>query len=124
MYTPTLHKWPSVEELGKQLKWLYLTAQTSAEYLTGQGISEHFIHELHESMTRVNYGQVGRDEDYLEQIRLRSFVLQNSDDLHGLLGAVSMATDGAVVVEGGNFQVFEQFLNRSGAKVHLGTKVC
>jgi len=35
-----------------------------------------------------------------------------------------MATDGAVSVEGGDFQIFEEFLNRSGAKVHLGTKVC
>ena len=40
------------------------------------------------------------------------------------MGAVSMATDGAVGIKGGNFQVFEHFLNRSGAKVHLSTKVC
>ena len=66
VYTPTLHKWPSLEELGKQLKWLHITAQTSAEYLTSQGISERFIHEFHESMTRINYGQVGCNEDYLE----------------------------------------------------------
>lgn len=61
LYTPKIHKWSSVEELGGHLKWLQLTAQTSAEYLTGQGISELTIHEFHESMTRVNYGQVGNN---------------------------------------------------------------
>lgn len=39
------------------------------------------------------------------------------------MGTVSMATDGAVGIEGGNFQVFENFLKRSGASVHLNTKV-
>lgn len=39
------------------------------------------------------------------------------------MGTVSMATDGAVGIEGGNFQVFENFLKRSGAGVHLNTKV-
>jgi prenylcysteine oxidase/farnesylcysteine lyase len=34
-----------------------------------------------------------------------------------------MATDGAVGVQGGNFQIFEQFLYRSGAKIFMETPV-
>lgn len=126
LYTPTLHKWTSIEKLGEQVKWLHLTAQTSAEYMTSQGIPELFIHEFHESMTRVNYGQVGVMRNSFGQSRLTfmSLANQNTDEIHGLMGLVSMATDGAVGIEGGNFQVFEHFLNRSGADVHLGTKVC
>lgn len=49
--------------------------------------------------------------------------IQNSDEIHALFGKVSMATHGAVSIKGGNFQIFEHFLNRSGATVHLGTRV-
>lgn len=58
MYTPTIRKWSSIEALAEQTKWLHLTSQTAAEFMTGQGISELFIHELQEALTRVNYGQV------------------------------------------------------------------
>lgn len=39
------------------------------------------------------------------------------------MGTVGMAADNASGVEGGNFQVFEEFLTRSGASVHLKTLV-
>jgi hypothetical protein len=35
-----------------------------------------------------------------------------------------MAGTGANGIKGGNFQMFEQFLNRSGADVYLATPVC
>lgn len=38
-------------------------------------------------------------------------------------GAVGLAATGAVGIKGGNFLVFEQFLKRSGANVHLNTTV-
>jgi prenylcysteine oxidase/farnesylcysteine lyase len=34
-----------------------------------------------------------------------------------------MAATGASGIAGGNFQIFEQFLNRSGANVYLNTPV-
>ncbi|KAF8319809.1 FAD/NAD(P)-binding domain-containing protein [Clavulina sp. PMI_390] len=104
LYTPSVATWPDLEELGVELKYAHLSAQTAAEYMTSQGVGELFIHEFVEALTRVNYGQ-------------------NSDEINALMGTVSMATDGAVGVLGGNFQVFEQFLNHSDAKVHLNTKV-
>ena len=34
-----------------------------------------------------------------------------------------MATNGATGIQGGNYQIFEQFLNYSGANVYLNTPV-
>lgn len=34
-----------------------------------------------------------------------------------------MAAEGAVHIKGGNYQLFEQFLNHSGANVYLNTSV-
>ena len=48
---------------------------------------------------------------------------QNVVDIHALEGAASMAASGASGTKGGNFQIFEQFLTHSGAKVHLNTPV-
>ena len=48
---------------------------------------------------------------------------QNLDKSHALGGLISMATDGAVKIQGGNFQIFEQFLEHSSANVYLNTPV-
>jgi hypothetical protein len=40
-----------------------------------------------------------------------------------LEGAASLAATSASGIQGGNFQIFENFLNRSGAKVYLNTPV-
>lgn len=71
MYTPTIRTWSSVEELAEQTKWLHLTSQTAAEYMTEQGVSELFIHELQEALTRVNYGQVLSSFTFITFLSLR-----------------------------------------------------
>lgn len=60
LYTWDLRTWNSIQSLGAHTKtgWITLTSQTASEYMTSQGISELFIHELQEALTRVNYGQV------------------------------------------------------------------
>jgi len=60
----------------------------------------HFV----EPATRVNYGS-------------------NLDDIHALGGFISLAPEGAKGVEGGNYQVMVEFVNRSGATVKLGNAV-
>lgn len=47
--------------------------------------------------------------------------LQDADSLHALEGAVTMAASDGTSVQGGNWQIFDQFLNRSGASVYLNT---
>jgi prenylcysteine oxidase / farnesylcysteine lyase len=55
-------------------------------------------------MTRVNYGQ-------------------NLAELHALGAFISLAPQGARSIKGGNFQLFEKFVERSGANLKLDTKV-
>ena len=45
------------------------------------------------------------------------------DKIHALEGMCSLAANGAASVKGGNWQVFEQFVAKSGAQVFLNTTV-
>ncbi|KAF7320038.1 Prenylcysteine lyase [Mycena kentingensis (nom. inval.)] len=104
LYGSETPKWTNITELSAALEWEELVASTTADFFKAQGVSEQFIGELVEASTRVNYGQ-------------------NVDQIHALEGTVSLAPAGASAVDGGNFQIFEQFLNRSGANVYLNTPV-
>jgi len=81
-----------------------MIAQSTSEYLDTHGIAPKFTREMVEAATRVNYGQ-------------------DSDQIHALEGACSLATTGATSIKGGNWQIFEQFLKRSQANVFLNTTV-
>ncbi|KAJ6604259.1 Prenylcysteine lyase-domain-containing protein [Mycena vulgaris] len=104
LYSPETPKWDNLPHLASSLGWSGLLVQSTSDYLIGEGVSHKFITELVEASTRVNYGQ-------------------NADEIHALEGACSLAPTGASAVEGGNFQVFEQFLNHSKANVYLNTTV-
>jgi len=104
LYTLESPKWDNVSSLAEAFGWTDLVGQSTSEYFESHGVTSKYTRELVEAATRVNYGQ-------------------NVDDIHSLAGACSMATEGAVGVQGGNFQIFEQFLYRSGAKVFLDTTV-
>ncbi|EGC42339.1 prenylcysteine oxidase [Histoplasma capsulatum var. duboisii H88] len=80
------------------------TWTSGAEYLKDNGIAELFAREIIQASTRVNYGQ-------------------NLGLIHGLETMVCMATDGAVAVEGGNWQIFQSMLNASKATVRLNSPV-
>ncbi|GLB36511.1 putative prenylcysteine lyase [Lyophyllum shimeji] len=104
LYTAEAPKWNDVAELAASLDFLEMVQNATADYFRKGGVSNKFASEMIEAATRVNYGQ-------------------NIDDIHAVGGACSMAATGARGIEGGNFQVFEQFMNRSGANVHLKTAV-
>ncbi|KAF9458739.1 Prenylcysteine lyase-domain-containing protein [Collybia nuda] len=103
-YTKETPKWDKISDLATSMGWSNFVHNSTANYFGGQGVSEAYIYEIVEAATRVNYGQ-------------------NADRIHALEGAASLATSGARGIQGGNFQLFEQFLNHSGAKVFLGTTV-
>ena len=48
---------------------------------------------------------------------------QNVDRIHALEALTSLVTDGIMSVRGGNWQIFDQFVNRSGAQLFLKTEV-
>lgn len=100
----SVHGWSTVAEVSSRLGWAALTFQTLATYFGKEGVDKDFTNEVAEAFSRVNYAQ-------------------NADQIHAVGGMVSSATTGAVSVEGGNYQVFEQFLKHSKASVHLSTKV-
>ncbi|KAI9428756.1 FAD/NAD(P)-binding domain-containing protein, partial [Russula earlei] len=98
LYDPDTPKWASIEALNDALNWTEFITQTGAEYFQSRGISEQYATEIIEAGTRVNYAQ-------------------NIDRIHALEAMCSLAADGGVSVRGGNWQIFEQFVKRSGAQV-------
>ncbi|WWD22349.1 hypothetical protein CI109_106840 [Kwoniella shandongensis] len=66
--------------------------------------SDRWWGEIMEGATRANYGS-------------------EMNFIHALGAGVSMAVTGASQVEGGNWQIFQNMLDNSKAKVHLGTEV-
>ena len=48
--------------------------------------------------------------------------MQNIDDLHTTVAICSLLADGGLSVKGGNWRIFEQFVERSGARVFLQTE--
>ena len=73
LYTRGSPKWANMSNLATSFGWSDIVAQSTAEYLDSQGISPKFTREMVEAATRVNYGQ-------------------DSDKIHALEGACSMAT--------------------------------
>ena len=80
------------------------TSHTGEQVLESRWISQKFATEIIQSATRVNYGQ-------------------NLNLIHGLETMVCMATDGAMSVKGGNWQIFDRMARTSGANLRLNTTV-
>ncbi|RAL10849.1 putative prenylcysteine lyase [Aspergillus homomorphus CBS 101889] len=80
------------------------TALPGLDYLRRNGISDFFSREIIQASTRVNYGQ-------------------NLGLIHGLETMVCLATDGAMAIEGGNWQIFDGMLKASGADVRINHTV-
>ncbi|TFK57561.1 FAD/NAD(P)-binding domain-containing protein [Heliocybe sulcata] len=104
LYHPDSPRFENVSELTAAFQWQEMLIRTGAEYFDVHGVSRRFSREIIEAATRVNYGQ-------------------NLDRIHALESACSMAANGASSVKDGNFQIFEHFLKKSRARVHLNTTV-
>lgn len=104
LYQRPYFPFSSLSSVAVELGLNKATAATGAEFLEANGISAAFSREIIQASTRVNYGQ-------------------NLALIHGLETMVCMATDGAVFVENGNWQIFAGMLNSSQANVNLNTAV-
>ncbi|KAH7875610.1 Prenylcysteine lyase-domain-containing protein [Lentinula edodes] len=104
LYTADSPKWDNITDLAHSFGWKNLIESTGAEFFTSNGVSKQYVFELIEAASRVNYGQ-------------------NIDSIHALEAACSIAANGASQIEGGNWQIFERFLNHSRANVFTDTKV-
>ncbi|KAJ6166488.1 hypothetical protein N7470_001935 [Penicillium chermesinum] len=104
LYEEPLFPFRSLTEAAAAVNLLNVTAASGTEFLSANGISSRFAREIIQASTRVNYGQ-------------------NLPLIHGLESMVCMATDGAVSIDGGNWQIFEGAVKASKANVHLNTAV-
>ena len=102
LYKQPHFPWKSLSEAAVNVGLVNVTTSTGLEYLRKNGISDSFSRDIIQASTRVNYGQ-------------------NLPLIHGLETMVCMATDGAVAVEGGNWQIFESMLKKSRANMNLNT---
>ncbi|KAK7899839.1 hypothetical protein LTR67_003584 [Exophiala xenobiotica] len=80
------------------------TSLTGKEVLKNAGVSAMFGREIIQASTRVNYAS-------------------NLGGIHGLETFVCMAIEGAMAVDGGNWQIFERMVKESAARVFLNTSV-
>ncbi|KAG8529087.1 uncharacterized protein KY384_005722 [Bacidia gigantensis] len=81
-----------------------VVAQAGLGYLRAGGVGDDFARDIIQASTRVNYAQ-------------------NLENIHGLETMVCMATDGAMSVVGGNWQIFDGMLRYGQPNLLLNTSV-
>lgn len=104
MYSEPIFPFASLSNAAYRVGLTAVTAATGEQFLKENGISEKFSNEIIQASTRVNYAQ-------------------NLGLIHGLETMVCMATDGAMAVRGGNWQIFDHMVRESGATLNLNTSV-
>ena len=104
MYEPPMFPFVDLTRAVEDLELLEYTSTTGASILEEGGAGGAFAREVVQASTRVNYAQ-------------------NLGQIHGLEGLVCMAIEGAVAVHGGNWQIFQEMVRRSGARANFDALV-
>ena len=104
MYESPYFPFRSLSQTAYDLGLTAVTATPGNKFLMENQISGAFATDIIQASTRVNYGQ-------------------NLGSIHGLETMVCMATDGAMAIKGGNWQIFDGMLRTAGANVALNTSV-
>lgn len=104
MYDPPYFPFKDLSQTAYELGLTASTSSTGEQFLLANDIKPPFSTDIIQASTRVNYAQ-------------------NLGQIHGLETMVCMATDGAMSVKGGNWQIFAGMLLASGANVLLNTSV-
>lgn len=104
MYDEPVFPWSSLSDVVEQVGLLESTGVTGEQYLKANGIGDAFATEIIQASTRVNYAS-------------------NLAYIHGLETMVCMATNGAMQIDGGNWQIFANMLEASQAKFVSNTSI-
>ncbi|KAL1635251.1 hypothetical protein SLS58_010327 [Diplodia intermedia] len=104
MYEEPHFPWTSLSEKAHELGLVDASAATGAEFLRKNGIGEAFAHDVVQASTRVNYAQ-------------------NLAVVNGLISMVCMATEGAMSIDGGNWQIFANMATSATKDIRLNTTV-
>ncbi|KAK5800261.1 hypothetical protein VI817_002473 [Penicillium citrinum] len=104
LYEEPIFPFQSLTEAAAEVDLLDSTSTTGAYFIENNNIGKLFASDIIQASTRVNYGQ-------------------NLAVIHGLESMVCMATDGAVSIDGGNWQIFDGAVKASNAEIRLDTTV-
>ncbi|KAK3060833.1 hypothetical protein LTS18_007589, partial [Coniosporium uncinatum] len=94
----------SLSEAAYRLGLTAVTAATGQQYLKENQISDAYANDIIQASTRVNYAA-------------------NLGLIHGLEAIVCMATDGAMAIRGGNWQIFSGMAKAATHDIRLNTSV-
>ena len=94
----------SLSDVTRKVGLDQVTGVYGNDFLEHNGISTEFARDVVQASTRVNYAQ-------------------NLRQIHGLETMVCMATDGAMSVKGGNWQIFDGMIKASDAGLALNMTV-
>lgn len=100
MYDEPVFPFSSLTQAAQDVGLSAVTASTGEQYLRENNIGNLFAREIIQASTRVNYAQ-------------------NLPYIHGLEAMVCMASNGAMSVEGGNWQIFDNMVRAAEANVLL-----
>lgn len=104
MYEAPVFPFKSLTQAVEDVGLLEAAGSTGDQYLKANGIEGGFADELIQASTRVNYGQ-------------------NLGLIHGVETMVCLAAEGAMAIEGGNWQIFARMLNASSTNTRISTTV-
>ncbi|KAI1324520.1 prenylcysteine oxidase [Xylariaceae sp. FL0255] len=100
LYEEPFFPFRSLSTRAYQLDLVKITSLTGRQFLSQNKLDNLFAHHIVQASTRVNYAS-------------------NLEFIHGLGTMVAMAPEGAKAVEGGNWRIFANMVNASGAVLHL-----
>ena len=104
MYEKPVFPFKTLQGAVEEIELMHLMALTGEELMKEKGIGHAFSNDIIQASTRVNYAQ-------------------NLNQIHGLESLVCMAIEGAMAVEGGNWQIFDEMVKRADAETVMGTTV-
>jgi prenylcysteine oxidase / farnesylcysteine lyase len=104
MYDTPTFPWVDLSQTVEELDLSEASGNSGDAFLAHSGITGKLADELLQSFTRVNYAS-------------------NLASIHGLEVMVSFSTDGAVSIDGGNWQIFDCMVNASKSDVRLSTDI-
>lgn len=104
MYEEPVFPFASLTQAAQDVGLLAVTSATGEDFLRENSISSLFAREIIQASTRVNYAQ-------------------NIDNFHGLETMVCVAANGAMSVEGGNWQIFANMVASAKVSIMLETEV-
>lgn len=122
MYEEPVFPWKSLSDVVQQVGLLEVTGVTGEQYLETNGIGGAFAKEVIQARC-VTCDSWLLANFILTVYSTRVNYASNLPYIHGLETMVCMATSGARQIKGGNWQLFANMLQHSGAALHLNTTI-